>query len=32
MFPSIPPVTWALLVTNGVVYLLQQMIDPELIV
>ena len=32
MFPPIPPVTWALLVTNGVVYLLQQMIDPELIV
>ncbi|HET6493580.1 MAG TPA: rhomboid family intramembrane serine protease, partial [Burkholderiales bacterium] len=32
MFPSIPPVTWALLVTNGMVYLLQQLIDPELIV
>ncbi len=32
MFPPIPPVTWALLVTNGVVYLLQQMIDPQLIV
>ena len=31
MFPSLPPVTWALLVTNGIVYLLQGLMDPALI-
>jgi rhomboid family protein len=28
MFPSLPPVTWALLVTNGIVFLLQGFMDP----
>jgi membrane associated rhomboid family serine protease len=32
MFPSIPPVTWALLITNGVVYLLQELLGPQLVV
>lgn len=32
MFSSIPPVTWALLVTNGLVFLLQQVADPQLVV
>jgi membrane associated rhomboid family serine protease len=32
MFPTIPPVTWALLITNGVVYLLQELLGPQLVV
>ncbi len=28
---SIPPLTWALLVTNGLVFLLQQAADPQLV-
>jgi len=32
MFPSIPPVTWALLITNGVVYLLQELLGPQIVV
>ncbi|HET7595420.1 MAG TPA: rhomboid family intramembrane serine protease [Burkholderiales bacterium] len=31
MFPSIPPITWMLLVANGIVYLLQGLLDPELV-
>ncbi|MBX9810197.1 MAG: rhomboid family intramembrane serine protease [Burkholderiales bacterium] len=32
MYFSIPPVTWALLVTNGVVFLLQQVAGDQLVV
>ncbi|HEX6002888.1 MAG TPA: rhomboid family intramembrane serine protease [Burkholderiales bacterium] len=31
MFPSIPPITWMLLVANGIVYLLQGLLDPQLV-
>lgn len=32
MFPSLPPVTWALLVANGIVFLLQGLMDPVFMV
>jgi membrane associated rhomboid family serine protease len=32
MFPNVPPVTWALLITNGIVYLLQELLGPQLTV
>lgn len=31
MFPSIPPVTWTLLLANGIVYLLQGLVGPMLV-